>query len=154
MDDAFKFNSNEVYARHVAAAIEDNSSDLEYYEDEDVYGQVIEACRNDKDDPDQCAQWLIWIYEDGSSVDDDEVKLRWAILNETNDLDRAVNMRDDEYAGSYGSTADFAEETAIEGGYEVPDWISPYVDWERLGSDWEMDYIVIESGGKRHYFRA
>lgn len=57
---------------------------------------------------------------------------------------------DDRYRGMYDSTADFAEQTAEEDGYNVPDFI--VIDWE---ATWDRnlryDYTACEAGYRQVY---
>lgn len=50
------------------------------------------------------------------------------------------------YVGTYTSLAAYAEEMME--GHEIPDAIAPYVDYQRMGEDWEMsgDIFSIELG--------
>jgi antirestriction protein len=67
------------------------------------------------------------------------------VLKETGgDIDQAIDMLDDKYIGSYESLADYARETT-EGCYEIPDFISWYVDYERMGKELAYDLHTIET---------
>lgn len=78
-----------------------------------------------------------------------------ALLNQfSDDLDDARRAMDESYYGCYESIADYAEELT-EGCCEIPEHLSWYVDYERMGQDMELsgDIFTIETGYKEvHVF--
>lgn len=62
------------------------------------------------------------------------------------DLDEARTGLDERYFGEYERLSDFVEESCTNA-HDIPEAILPYVDFERMGRDWEIsDLIVIETG--------
>jgi antirestriction protein len=61
------------------------------------------------------------------------------------DIDEAQKALEDQYAGSYKSLADFAEEL-IEQTTIIPDALQYYIDYERMGRDMAVsDVFTIEA---------
>lgn len=62
------------------------------------------------------------------------------------DLEEARRAIEENYYGCYESLADYAEELT-EGTVQVPDHLSYYIDYERMGRDMEMsgDIFTIET---------
>lgn len=63
----------------------------------------------------------------------------------------------EDYAGEYKSLEDFAFELTEQSGTKIPDDIAPYVDYERLGRDIELngDVFTVETGFEEvHIFWA
>jgi len=63
------------------------------------------------------------------------------------DLEQARAAFED-YAGSYHSAADFAEEVTRDGGTEIPASLDYYIDWTALARDMAMngEIIVFQTG--------
>lgn len=59
------------------------------------------------------------------------------------DLEQATSCAENCYAGCYTSTEDYAMQLAEEH-YQIPAFISPYVDYQRWGEELLMDYVVIK----------
>lgn len=70
--------------------------------------------------------------------------LRYFGLPDDEDADDLVEKIEDKYFGYFESDADFAEHMIEEGCYEVPDFLAPYIDYERLGRDLAMDYAEMD----------
>lgn len=52
----------------------------------------------------------------------------------------------EEYCGEWDSEEDFTEETFYDIGYEVPEHLKYYIDFEKMSRDWFIDdYYSIES---------
>lgn len=68
------------------------------------------------------------------------------------DLDDAKRAAEENYQGCYFSLADYAQEITEETS-EIPSHLAPYIDYERLGRDMELNSEVItieENYGKVH----
>ncbi|QIG79439.1 antirestriction protein ArdA [Stakelama tenebrarum] len=80
-------------------------------------------------------------------------KLAGELLSYFGDLDEARSAIEDRYAGEYESVSDFArgltEETQ-----DIPDSLSFYIDYDRMGRDLEIsDVLALETGfGHVHVF--
>lgn len=70
-----------------------------------------------------------------------------ALLNLVSNLEEARKIAEDGYCGRYDSLAHYAQELTEESG-DVPDHLAPYIDYESMGRDMELngDLIVIEIG--------
>ena len=57
------------------------------------------------------------------------------------------------YLGCYGSLIDFAKELLFDNN-DIPEWIVEYVDWERIGKDWEsnQDLFTVKTSDGIHVF--
>ncbi len=74
-----------------------------------------------------------------------------ALLSYHNDVDYAEKVMGDGYRGEYESTADYAQELTEECS-EIPEHLAPYIDWERMARDMEInDILAIEVGYKTVY---
>ncbi|MBC52740.1 MAG: antirestriction protein [Gammaproteobacteria bacterium] len=76
------------------------------------------------------------------------------LLNLLGDWDEARRVADEGHCGYYASLADYAEELTEQCG-EVPEHLAPYLDYESMGRDMELngDLLVIEVGFERiHVF--
>jgi len=76
------------------------------------------------------------------------------LLNVSGDLNEARRIADEGYCGYYASLADYAEELTEQCG-EVPEHLAPYIDYESMGRDMELngDLLVIEVGFEKiHVF--
>lgn len=64
----------------------------------------------------------------------------------SNNIDEAEQALEENYHGSYASLGDYAEEMMEH--LDVPEPIAPYVDYQRMGDDWETngDIFTIELG--------
>ncbi len=58
---------------------------------------------------------------------------------------------DEAFCGIFHDEADFARSIADDL-FDIPDNISAYIDYERMGSDLMHDYTGIESGGRLYVF--
>lgn len=91
-------------------------------------------------------------YEGFQSVSDvaefieEHGELGSEVLAYFSDLDDARKALEEGYAGEYKTLADFAEEIT-EGTTDIPDNLSYYIDYERMGRDMEMsgDIFTIET---------
>ncbi len=52
----------------------------------------------------------------------------------------------DHYEGTYGSAAEYAENYAESMG-DIPDWLSNYIDWEKMGKDFLADKTTYDYDG-------
>jgi antirestriction protein len=81
-------------------------------------------------------------------------KIASALIDDCRDIDDAIRMLNEEYAGVYDSLADFAEESYCENN-NIPDNLVYYIDWEKMGEDMVLggDITSIETGWKEvHIF--
>lgn len=72
-----------------------------------------------------------------------------------NDLDEAMEAVEDRYIGEIESLADYARDCILE--ENVPEYLRSYIDYERMGRDWELmgDIITFETGYKKvHVFSS
>lgn len=69
------------------------------------------------------------------------------LLTIAGSLDEARRIAECGYCGLYGSLADYAQELTEECGH-VPEHLAPYIDYEAMGRDMELngDLIVIKIG--------
>lgn len=67
------------------------------------------------------------------------------------DLDEAVEAVLDRYIGKFESLEDYARDCVI--AEDVPKYLRYYIDYERMGRDWELagDIITFETGYKKVY---
>jgi len=70
-----------------------------------------------------------------------------ALLDHCSDIDEARKVAEENYCGCYSSLADYAQELT-EQSTEIPQNLSFYIDYERMGRDMEMggDVFTIETG--------
>ena len=76
------------------------------------------------------------------------------LLNVVGGLDEARRIVDEGYCGFYESLADYAQELTEQCG-EVPEHLAPYIDYEAMGRDMELngDLLAIEVGFQKiHVF--
>lgn len=68
------------------------------------------------------------------------------LLDYSADLDEAKHQAEENYSGCYKSLADYAEELT-EGTSQIPENLAYYIDYERMGRDWERsgDIFTIET---------
>lgn len=68
------------------------------------------------------------------------------LINHFSDLDEAREAVEEDYYGCYSSLADYAQEFT-EQTSEIPQHLEIYIDYERMGRDWEMsgDIFTIET---------
>jgi hypothetical protein len=57
------------------------------------------------------------------------------------------------YLGYYKSLIDFAKELLFDNN-DISEWIIDYVDWERIGKDWEsnQDVFTVKTNDGIHVF--
>lgn len=129
---------------------------------EDIKGQIKEMLA---DSPEQMAEeYAIHDHEgfEGYSVSeysgidelheiacfiDENPGIGGALLSQfCDDLDEARRAKEESYYGVYESVADYAEELTA-GTCEIPEHLSWYIDYERMGRDMEMsgDIFTIET---------
>ena len=70
-----------------------------------------------------------------------------ALLDHCSDIDEARKVAEENYCGCYSSLADYAQELT-EQSTKIPQNLSFYIDYERMGRDMEMggDVFTIETG--------
>lgn len=73
-----------------------------------------------------------------------------AIYNDCKDLGEAQDMIE-KYEGSFDSVKDYGEHYA-ENCMNIPENLSYYIDYEKLGRDYGMDSHKIEANNTTHYF--
>ena len=68
------------------------------------------------------------------------------LLSHLNDFDEARQAMEESYYGCYASIADYAEELT-DGCYQIPENLTYYIDYERMGRDMELsgDIFTIET---------
>ena len=141
----------------------------DYDEDEDVedpaetaisalevgFDSILEYGRKKKIDPRELAKMAVWLSEYDESYPGQDIA--WLCLKyEGSSFENAGGLSEN-YSGSFADR-DAWVANELEN-YEVPDWVDGYINTDRLGSDWEMDYTVIEEDdedgdGQRHYFSS
>lgn len=61
------------------------------------------------------------------------------------DVDEIIETFDNSYIGEYISLADFAQQSVD--GSDIPEWIEPYIDWDRYANDLEHEGYWISDNG-------
>jgi len=71
-------------------------------------------------------------------------------------IERAKQLMDEGYRGAHDSLEDYAREFCQDCYGEPPEWLTYYIDYEKMGKDWELggDIFTIEHDGKVHIFDA
>ena len=59
---------------------------------------------------------------------------------------------DDQYMGAWDSEGSFAEHL-IEDCYDIPEFVSPYIDWDAWARDVMLDYSSYYANSELHIFR-
>jgi antirestriction protein len=77
-------------------------------------------------------------------------ELATAIYNDCKDLGEAQDMIE-KYEGSFDSVKDYGEHYA-ENFMNIPENLSYYIDYEKLGRDYGMDSHKIDANNTTHYF--
>lgn len=70
------------------------------------------------------------------------------LINYYGDIDTTIRIFEENYTGCYKSLRDFAQEVSLDSSKEIPKWLEDYINWERMGKDWELngEILTIETG--------
>ena len=69
------------------------------------------------------------------------------LISYCGDIEEAKTALNEQYQGCYSSLADYAETYASDTGAEIPNWLEYYIDWEKMGRDYEIsgDVFTLET---------
>ena len=68
------------------------------------------------------------------------------LLGHFDTIEDAEHALNENYAGEYRSAADFVQDM-VEQSADIADSIQPYIDWQAMARDWEInDILTIETG--------
>ena len=153
------YNAGTLYGVWIDTADCDDLDDLE---------NAVQAMLSDS--PERGEEWAIHDYEGFPMKLGEHESLadvwRWVELLRDHDRDvvtaAAVAFTTDElgdalenFGGVYDQAGEYAEE-ALEGSYEIPKELAPYIDWKAMEHDMECNGEVtcVEHEGRRYYFRC
>lgn len=139
--------------------------DLEDYDDREAFLAACAELHKDEADPELMFQDYEgfprgWYCE--SSAPPDEL-WQWLDMSETQQTvlqvyqenisdSGTIEQAEEAYQGTYRSEEDFAEELFSEL-HDIPDYLSGYIDWERVARDLRGDYSMCDHDGEVWVFR-
>lgn len=90
-----------------------------------------------------------------AALDEYEMETVWVCCEH---VDCSMSISDclESFQGKYDSPADYAQSYFEDGGMEIPDHRSGYIDWERMAKDWMYggDVTYVRRNGYTWVFRS